>query len=81
MGSRSFNTGSPEYYSNLYRMMSGFSIAHEGDPAVSLEMLEAFTQNRLNAEYYQRMFEMLGRCLASHEGSDFGFESSLMDEQ
>jgi len=80
MGRRSYFSKSPEFYENYYKMMSNFCIPHEGEPAVSLEMLERyFDRNPDEAERFMRMFRIISYGLEAQECGIAKYEESVRD--
>jgi hypothetical protein len=67
MGSR-FRGITDEYLKNMCKTMSNFSMAHEGDPAISLEMVEHLMNAGIHNElYYSNLYQNIAFGLACHE--------------
>lgn len=81
MGKRSYFSQSPEFYENFHKMISNYSMAHEGEPAISLEMLEAYMENNADeAEKFMRMFQIISYGLQAQEGGIAKYEQEVAGE-
>lgn len=80
MGKRTF-TSSDQYYTNLLKMMKEYSIPHEGNPDVSLEMIDMLYQkNDFTKEVYERISKMISDGLMAHEGGHAKYETLINSE-
>ena len=68
MGRRSYFSQTPEFYQNFHKMISDYCMAHEGEPAISLEMVEGYMNGNVDdAERFMRMFRMISDGLMAQE--------------
>lgn len=80
MGRRSYFSQTPEFYKNFHQMMSNYSMPHEGEPAISLEMLETYMNNNIDeAEKFMRMFRMISDGLQAQEIGIAKYEEQVME--
>lgn len=78
MGRRSYFSNTPEFYQNFHKMMQNYSMPHEGEPYVCLEMLETFFEGQ-EAEKFERMFRMISDGLVAQECSIAGYEAQIQE--
>ena len=80
MGRKSFFSNTPEFYRNLYAMMQNHCIPHEGEPAISLEMLENYMNRSADeAEKFTRMFKIISSGLQAQECGIASYEQQVME--
>lgn len=79
MGSRVFHKDSTDYYENICKMMSQFSMPHEGDPAISLEMVDNLAKESRDMSYYENMFMMVSYGLMAQEGGIAAYEQLVRE--
>ncbi|PLX67125.1 MAG: hypothetical protein C0603_10720 [Denitrovibrio sp.] len=81
MGRRSYFSKSPEFYNNFHKMMSDHCVPHEGEPTISLEMMESYlTADADESEKYMRMFRMISLGLEAQECGIAKYEDQVRDE-
>lgn len=78
MGRRSYFSDTPEFYQNFHTMMQNYSIPHEGEPTVCLEMLETYL-DRPEAERYERMLRIISGGLQAQECNIAGYEAQIQE--
>ncbi|TCK62001.1 hypothetical protein [Seleniivibrio woodruffii] len=82
MGRRAYFSDTPEFYNNIHKMMQNYSMPHEGDPTVCLEMLEVYLgKEDIDRERFGRMFGMVSLGLSAQECSIEGYEQQIMEMQ
>lgn len=80
MGRRSYFSKSPEFYENFHKMVSSYCMPHEGEPAVSLEMMDSyFESDPADAEKFSRMFRMISSGLEAQECGIARYEEQMME--
>ena len=80
MGRRSYFSRSPEFYTNFHKMMSNYCIPHEGEPTISLEMMESYLTSDVDeSEKYMRMFRMISYGLEAQECGIAKYEDQVRD--
>lgn len=80
MGRRSYFSDTPEFYKNFHEMMQNYSMPHEGEPTVCLEMLEAYLPDHFNeAEKYNRMLRMISGGLEAQECGIAVYEAQIQE--
>lgn len=78
MGRRSYFSNTPEFYNNFHTMMQNYSMPHEGEPTVCLEIIEAYF-DKADAEKFDRMFRMISSGLLAQECSIAGYETQIQE--
>jgi hypothetical protein len=80
MGRRSYFSKTPEFYENFHKMVSNYCIPHEGEPAVSLEMLESYMPEGVDdSEKFMRMFRIISDGLQAQECGIASYEQQVME--
>lgn len=80
MGRRSYFSQTPEFYKNFHQMISNYCMAHEGEPAISLEMLESYmNDNADEAEVFMRMFRLISDGLQAQECGIASYEQQVQE--
>ena len=80
MGRRSYFSQTPEFYNNFHQMISNYCMAHEGEPAISLEMLENYMNNNVDeAEIFMRMFRLVSDGLQAQECGIASYEQQVQE--
>lgn len=80
MGRKAYFSNTPEFYENFHRMISSYCLPHEGEPAVSLEMLESYMAREADeAEKFTRMFRMISSGLEAQECGIAKYEEQVQE--
>jgi hypothetical protein len=79
MGRRARFTNTPECYENMYSMMRNYCLPHEGEPAISLEMVDSYMYQKDDSEKFMRMFEFISYGLQAQECGIAAYESQVQD--
>lgn len=80
MGRRSSFSKSPEFYQNYHQMMQNYCVPHEGEPAISLEMLDSYMNADIDAaEKFTRMFRMISCGLEAQECGIAKYEEQVQE--
>jgi hypothetical protein len=81
MGRRAYFSNTPEFYRNFNKMVQNHCLPHEGEPAVSLEMMEFYMNPDTDmAEKFARMFRMISSGLEAQECGIAKYEESVLNE-
>ncbi len=80
MGRRSYFSNTPEFYKNFHGMMQNYSIPHEGEPTVCLEMLESYLDSaNEESERISRMLRIISSGLEAQECSLASYEAQIQE--
>lgn len=80
MGRRAYFSNTPEFYKNFHSMMQNYSMPHEGEPTVCLEMLENFLPDgAFESERFSRMFRMISSGLEAQECGIAKYEEQIQE--
>jgi len=76
MAKKVFNANPTDFYTNMCKMMSDYSIAHEGEPAISLEMVQGRMEDA-ERQHYERMLGSVSSGLQAQECGLAAYEKML----
>jgi len=80
MGRRSYFSNTPEFYKNFHKMISNHCMPHEGEPAISLEMLEGYLSRDADEhEKFMRMFRRVSYGLEAQECGIAKYEEQIRE--
>ena len=80
MGRRAYFSNTPEFYQNFHKMVSSYCMPHEGEPAISLEMMENYMErDDSEAERFMRMLRMISGGLEAQECGIAVYEEQVQE--